>query len=112
MTTLKLNDSVELLRDVPERNLSKGARGTVVFIFSEPRPAYEVEFVAEDGSTIAELALEPDVIRRVSRPVAYAFVRTAVGASGKITRRAKDSGQQNRRESKAGPTEAAKARKK
>ena len=101
MTTLKLNDSVELLRDVPERNLSKGARGTVVFIFSEPRPAYEVEFVAEDGSTIAELALEPDVIRRVSRPVAYAFVRTAVGASGKITRRAKDS--DNRTGAKAKP---------
>lgn len=63
MTTLKLNDSVELLKDVPERNLSKGARGTVVFIFSEPRPAYEVEFVAGDGSTIAELALESDAIR-------------------------------------------------
>jgi hypothetical protein len=26
MTTLKLNDSVELLKDVPDRNLSKGAR--------------------------------------------------------------------------------------
>jgi hypothetical protein len=63
MTTLKLNDSVELLRDVPEINLSKGARGTVVFVFSKPRAAYEVEFVAEDGSTVAELALESDAIR-------------------------------------------------
>ena len=29
-----------------------------MFVFSKPRAAYEVEFVAEDGSTVAELASE------------------------------------------------------
>src|ERR1700730_3140068 len=102
MTTLKLNDSVELLKDVPERNLSKGARGTVVFVFSEPRPAYEVEFVAENGSTIAEFALEPHALRRVSKTVAaYTFVTSAVGASGKVVRRVKNSGHHTDRDKKS-----------
>jgi hypothetical protein len=65
MTTLKLHECIELTKDLPEKNLSKGARGTIVFVFSKPRLAYEVEFVANDGSTIAELALEPGVIRPV-----------------------------------------------
>jgi Domain of unknown function (DUF4926) len=96
MTTLKFNDSVELLKDVPERNLSKGAQGTVVFIFSEPRPAYEVEFVAEDGSTIAELALEPDAIPRLSSnrsKQGWTFTSlSAVSKSETIVRVRKDSG--------------------
>jgi hypothetical protein len=65
MTTLKLNDCVELTQDLPEKNLSKGARGAIVFVFSEPRLAYEVEFVAEDGSTVALLSLSSESRRGV-----------------------------------------------
>ena len=52
--------------DLPERNLSKGARGAIVFVFSVPRLAYEVEFVVEDCSTVTEFAVEPGAIRRLS----------------------------------------------
>jgi Domain of unknown function (DUF4926) len=96
MTTLKLNDSVELLRDVPERNLSKGAQGTVVFVFSKPRAAYEVEFVAEDGSTVAELALESDAIRGLpsnrSKHRSSGVIVLATKKSATVVRLRKDSG--------------------
>ena len=105
MTTLKLNDSVELLKDVPERNLSKGARGTVVFVFSKPRAAYEVEFVAEDGSTVAELALESDAIRGLpsnrSKHRSSGVVVSAATKSETIVRIRKDSGS-FRRDKKSG----------
>jgi hypothetical protein len=55
-----------------------------------------VEFVAEDGSTIAELALEPDAIRRLSSNRSKqrrAFSRfSATSKSGTIVRVRKDSG--------------------
>src|SRR5258707_2134510 len=96
MTTLKLYDSVELLKDVPERNLSKGARGTVVFVFSKPRAAYEVEFVAEDGSTTAELALESDAIRGLpsnrSKHRSSGGIVSAATKSATVVRGRKDSG--------------------
>jgi hypothetical protein len=105
MTTLKLNDSVELLKDVPERNLSKGARGTIVFVFSKPRAAYEVEFVAKDGSTVAELALESDAIRGLpsnrSKQRSSGVVVSAATKSEIIVRIRKDSGS-FRRDKKSG----------
>src|ERR1700738_3270208 len=105
MTTLKLNDSVELLKDLPERNLSKGARGTIVFVFSKPRAAYEVEFVAKDGSTVAELALESDAIRGLpsnrSKHRSSGVVVSAATKSEIIVRIRKDSGS-FRRDKKSG----------
>jgi hypothetical protein len=56
-------DVVVLTRDVPERNLAAGARGTIVMVLDGPTPHDEVEFCDEDGSTIAELVLAREQIK-------------------------------------------------
>ncbi|HEY0736315.1 MAG TPA: DUF4926 domain-containing protein [Herpetosiphonaceae bacterium] len=48
---------VTLRQDIPEAGLTPGEQGTIVFIFEEPELAFEVEFVDDQGSTIAQLAL-------------------------------------------------------
>ena len=52
-------DVVELLEDLPEYNLKKGQRGTVVEVFDNPDEAYMIEFVDESGtdSKIADWVL-------------------------------------------------------
>lgn len=57
---------VVLRRDVPSDGLSVGDVGTLVASY-ESGQAYEVEFVAGDGSTIAVVTLEPDDIRPMQR---------------------------------------------
>lgn len=56
---MRLLDVVELVVDVPDEQLAAGAVGTVVAIFDPPR-AYEVEFVDQDGRTIALVVLTDD----------------------------------------------------
>lgn len=51
----QLLDVVELIRDIPERHLPAGARGVIVDIYGQDK--YEVEFVGENGGTLALLAL-------------------------------------------------------
>lgn len=53
---------VELTHDIREHNLTKGKRGTIVEVYKDGE-AYEVEFVAPSGRTIALLTLMPDDIR-------------------------------------------------
>ncbi len=53
----KLLDVVVLTEDLPERNVRKGEGGTIVECYTEPTPAYEVEFVNPDGTTKALVAL-------------------------------------------------------
>jgi len=55
---LKVNDVVILKIDLPEENLEKGMRGTIVSLFEIPDLAYDVEFCDEGGRTIAEVALK------------------------------------------------------
>ena len=54
---------VRLSRDMPEEGLKAGARGAVLMVHprrpDSPRE-YEVEFVGEDGSTLALLTLAED----------------------------------------------------
>jgi hypothetical protein len=50
------------LVDRPEYGLVKGQMGVILEEFQKPTHAYQVEFVAEDGSTIAEFAVAPDQI--------------------------------------------------
>lgn len=54
----ELLDVVELIYPVEESSLVAGIQGTIVEQHS--REAYEVEFVAEDGETIALLPLTRD----------------------------------------------------
>lgn len=53
---------VELTHDIKEHKLKEGDTGTVVLVYKKGK-AYEVEFVASNGRTIALLTLMPDDIR-------------------------------------------------
>ena len=56
---------VKLKKHLPEHNLAKGVRGAVLFVYEEksnlPR-AYEVEFVDNQGKTLAQLTIFEDDI--------------------------------------------------
>ena len=54
--TLREYDTVRLRRPIPQHRLDAGTLGAVVMVFDDP-PAYEVEFCAEDGSTLALVTL-------------------------------------------------------
>ena len=53
--SLKLLDTVALLKEIPDAKLVKGQVGTIVEELDEG--AYEVEFTNKRGETIASLAL-------------------------------------------------------
>jgi hypothetical protein len=55
-------DMVVLTRDLPERGLKKGDVGAVVHLYAD-REAFEVEFVAAEGKTLAVLTLTEADIR-------------------------------------------------
>lgn len=55
-------DTVELTHDIKEHDLKEGNIGAIVNIYNDGK-AYEVEFVAPNGRTIALLTLMPDDIR-------------------------------------------------
>lgn len=59
-------DSVALTRDDPESGLEAGDVGRVVFCYGSGE-AFEVEFLAGDGSTLAVLTLEKDELRPLER---------------------------------------------
>ena len=60
-----LLDSVIATANHPEHNVLAGDLGTVVEVYTDPQPAYEVEFVNPDGSTRALLTLAPDQVRQL-----------------------------------------------
>jgi hypothetical protein len=60
---VELLDVVTLVEDLPEEGLRAGSTGTIVHVFDRPQRAYEVEFLDEDGSTIATAALLPGQIK-------------------------------------------------
>jgi Domain of unknown function (DUF4926) len=60
---MNLFDVVALVDPRPDDALPAGAVGTIVHIFDKPRRAYEVEFVDDDGVTIATATLLPEQIR-------------------------------------------------
>ena len=53
----QVNDTVSLNNDLPNEHLPKGSLGVVVFVFSEPEEAYEIESCDENGATIAQVTL-------------------------------------------------------
>lgn len=66
-------DVVQLLRPLPEHNLSAGSRGSVVMDYTKYSdssflPAYEVEFAKSDGVTQAVVTVSEDDLEVVSRP--------------------------------------------
>lgn len=59
-------ESVALTRDLPEHDLEEGDVGRVVFRYDAGK-AYEVEFLAGDGTTIAVLTLRSHEVRPLDR---------------------------------------------
>ena len=55
-------ETVVLVNDLPEENLKAGDVGTVVSVYNNGE-AYDVEFVATDGNTIALKTLKHEMIR-------------------------------------------------
>ena len=66
-------DVVALTKDLPDEALSRGDVGTVVHVHGACE-AFEVEFVALDGETIALLTLPAEAVRPI-RPREIANVR-------------------------------------
>ncbi|MDZ4842996.1 MAG: DUF4926 domain-containing protein [Hyphomicrobium aestuarii] len=61
---LKELDTVVLVRDIPEAHLAAGDIGAIVHADADVS-AYEVEFVALTGETVALLTLTADDIRSI-----------------------------------------------
>ena len=55
-------DTIELTHDIKEYDLKEGDMGAIVNVYNDGK-AYEVEFVAPNGRTIALLTLMPEDIR-------------------------------------------------
>ena len=64
--SIREHDRVVLTTDVPEERLTRGDVGTVIHAHADGS-AYEVEFIALDGETVAIVTLEAFRIRPVSR---------------------------------------------
>ena len=63
---LQLLDTVIVTVDLLHEEVLVGDLGTIVEIYTQPEPAYEIEFVNPNGTTRALLALLPNQIRPLS----------------------------------------------
>jgi hypothetical protein len=63
---IKEHDRVVLKKEIPEQGLKTGDVGTVIHVHKKGE-AYEVEFVALDGETLAIATLDASQIRPVQR---------------------------------------------
>lgn len=61
-----LLDTVIMTANLSTDEVLAGDLGTIVEIYTDPSPAYEVEFVNPNGTTRALLTLSPDQIRPLS----------------------------------------------
>jgi hypothetical protein len=68
---IKELDTVILTRDLPQHGLKRGDIGAVVMVHGDGE-AFDVEFVAMDGQTIALETLQPTDVRRGEREVLHA----------------------------------------
>ena len=66
MLPIKEHDRVVLNTDLPAQRLATGDVGTVIHVH-QSGAAYEVEFVALDGETMAVVTLEASRVRPVGR---------------------------------------------
>ncbi|QQG27112.1 DUF4926 domain-containing protein [Pectobacterium carotovorum] len=65
MASYSLFDVIYLKNDLPEKGLKKGMLGTIVHIYDEPSPAYDIEFCDDNGETLAWITLTPDCFSKV-----------------------------------------------
>jgi len=53
-------DTVRLLAPLDDEGIGLGGTGVIVAVFDDPDDAYEVEFIDQDGATIAQVVLKDD----------------------------------------------------
>src|SRR5689334_2044410 len=85
---VELFDVIELIIDIPERNLRAGSRGTVVHCYSET--AFEVEFANEEGETLDLWSFTTDQFIVVWRNATHDWVPIAEQAAAIMARLPKD----------------------
>jgi len=78
----RIGDLIELIVDLPERNLRIGTQGTIVHCHTGD--AYEVEFTNEDGETVDFLSLRPEQFIVVWRSETQEWVPVAERAASLI----------------------------
>ena len=61
---MREHDRVVLTADLPDHGLQAGDVGTIVHTYTA-EPAYEVEFAALDGATVAVLTVPAEKLRDV-----------------------------------------------
>jgi hypothetical protein len=83
-----IGDLIELIVDLPDRNLRIGTQGTVVH--SHASDAYEVEFANEDGETVDFLSLRPGQFIVVWRAETQEWVPVAERAAKLIANLSED----------------------
>jgi hypothetical protein len=64
-------DVVELLRDIPKQDLLSGSRGVVLIVYHEPDlpRAYEVEFLDNQGNSIAIVTLHDKDLKKINTQI-------------------------------------------
>jgi hypothetical protein len=78
----EIGDVVELITDIPDRNLRAGVKGTIVH--SHSNRAYEVEFTNEEGETLDFLAVRPEQFIVVWRAETQEWVPIAEQAAALV----------------------------
>lgn len=58
--TFAVGACVRVARDLPEIGIVQGAFGAVVAVFGAPALAYEIEFVDDNGATIATFPIHQE----------------------------------------------------
>ncbi len=58
--------TVSLTKDIPDSDVAAGSMAVVVEVHSEPSLGYEIEVVANDGSTLFLGAVSPDMVVEVN----------------------------------------------
>ncbi|WP_233968994.1 DUF4926 domain-containing protein [Pectobacterium polaris] len=66
MASYSLFDFVSLKNDLPDEGLKKGMLGSIVHIYNEPSPEYEIEFCDDNGETLAWITLKSDCFNKVN----------------------------------------------
>jgi len=61
--TLKEYDVVELIAQIPGRDIPVGSTGTVLIVYRDKPGVYEVEFISHAGTSHGTVTLEEAIIR-------------------------------------------------
>jgi Domain of unknown function (DUF4926) len=91
MTKPALFDVVELLVDLPDKNLQAGARGAIVEEFNNQ---YEVEFVNSEGETFALCTLTPEQLMVVWKAATKSWLTVSEQVASVVSHLPEERGQQ------------------